>query len=104
SVAGFGNAAQTAASYPLLTQIVPDDQMGLYTGLLSTVTSIAAPASTAIAGFLILEYSYSAMFPFVAAMFLLCLIPLALLRVEKSGVEQAKRGATGGGLAAGAAG
>jgi maltose/moltooligosaccharide transporter len=91
AVAGLGNAAQTAASFPLLTQIVPGDQMGLYTGLVSTVTSIAAPASTAIAGFLILRYGYSAMFPFVALMFLACLVPLYLLRVDRSIVQQAKR-------------
>jgi MFS family permease len=91
AVAGLGNAAQTASSYPLLTRLVPADQMGLYTGLVSTVTSIAAPAATAIAGGLIQVYTYSAMFPFVAAMFLLCLVPLALLRVEKSKAQQAKR-------------
>lgn len=84
TVAGIGNAAQTASSYPLLTRIVFPDQMGLYTGLSSTVTSIAAPASAAIAGGLIQAVGYTAMFPFVATMFLLSLIPLALLRTEKS--------------------
>ena len=106
AVAGLGNAAQTASSFPLLTRLVPADQMGLYTGLVSTVTSIAAPASTAIAGGLIQAYTYSAMFPFVTAMFLLCLVPLALLRVEKSKVQQAKRSrlaAPGGLPVAGAA-
>lgn len=84
TVAGIGNAAQTASSYPLLTRIVFPDQIGLYTGLSSTVTSIAAPASAAIAGGIIQAVGYTAMFPFVATMFLLSLIPLALLRTEKS--------------------
>jgi hypothetical protein len=83
-IAGIGNAAQTAASFPLMTLIVQADQMGLYVGLESLVTSIAAPLSAVMAGTLIQAYSYSTMFPFVAAMFLLSLVPLALLRVEKA--------------------
>lgn len=99
-VAGIGNAAQTASSFPLLTELVPGDQMGLYTGLNSSVTSIAAPASTTIAGLLIQQFSYAAMFPFVAAMFLLSLIPLAILRVDRSIVQRAKRAAASAGAAA----
>ena len=83
-VAGIGNAAQTAASFPLMTRIVEADQMGLYVGLESLVTSIAAPLSAGLAGVLIQIYSYSTMFPFVAAMFVLSLVPLAILRMEKS--------------------
>lgn len=96
AIAGIGNAAQTSSSFPLLTQLVPGDQMGLYTGLVSSVTSIAAPASTALAGLLIGAFTYSAMFPIVAAMFLLSLIPLGLLRVERSVVQRAKRAAAAG--------
>ncbi|HEX8035899.1 MAG TPA: MFS transporter [Ktedonobacterales bacterium] len=84
TVAGIGNAAQTASSYPLLTRIVQPDQMGLYTGLASTVTSIAAPASALITGALIQSFGYVTMFPFVAAMFIASLIPLALLHPERS--------------------
>lgn len=84
TVAGIGNAAQTASSYPLLTRIVQPDQMGLYTGLASTVTSIAAPASALITGALIQGIGYTAMFPFVAALFLASLVPLALLRPERA--------------------
>jgi maltose/moltooligosaccharide transporter len=81
-LAGVGNAAQTGSSYPLLTRLVRPDRMGLYTGLLSTVTSIAAPASALIAGLLIQRLGYAFMFPFVAAMFLLSLVPLALVDVR----------------------
>lgn len=91
TIAGIGNAAQTASSYPLLTRIVFSDQMGLYTGLVSTVTSIAAPASAAIAGAIIGAVGYNAMFPFVAVMFLASLVPLALLRTEKSIAAQARQ-------------
>lgn len=91
-VAGIGNAAQTAASFPLMTRIVPADQMGLYVGLESLVTSIAAPVSAGLAGVLIQVYTYSAMFPFVAAMFALSLVPLAILNMEKSVVYRQRHG------------
>ncbi|WIG60033.1 MAG: hypothetical protein OJF49_002781 [Ktedonobacterales bacterium] len=94
-VAGIGNAAQTASSFPLMTRLVPADQMGLYTGIESTVTSVAAPVSAFIAGLFIQTMGYSAMFPFVAVMFLASLVPLGLLRVEKSRVQQALRAAHG---------
>ncbi len=84
TVAGIGNAAQTASSFPLLTRIVFPDQMGLYTGLNTAVTSVAAPLSAFIAGELIDHLGYTAMFPFVAAMFIVALLPLATLRVERS--------------------
>lgn len=86
AVAGLGNAAQTASSYPLLTRLVLPDRMGLYTGLNTTVTSIAAPLSSVIAGTLydIPHIGHLLLFPFVAAMFLGSLIPLALLRPERS--------------------
>jgi MFS family permease len=96
-VAGIGNAAQTAASFPLMTRIVQPDQMGLYVGLESLVTSIAAPLGAVIAGLLIQLYTYSTMFPFVAAMFLLSLVPLAILSMEKSVVYRQRHGMAGTG-------
>jgi Na+/melibiose symporter-like transporter len=91
--AGLGNAAQTASSYPLLTRMVLPDRMGLYTGLNSTVTSIAAPLSGLIAGVLVSipHIGYSLLFPFVATMFLISLIPLALIRVDQSALAKAQR-------------
>jgi MFS family permease len=84
TIAGVGNAAQTASSFPLLTRIVFPDQMGLYTGLNTAVTSVAAPLSAFIAGELIDHIGFTAMFPFVASMFIVSLVPLAILRVETS--------------------
>ncbi|HEX9056087.1 MAG TPA: MFS transporter [Ktedonobacterales bacterium] len=80
-LAGVGNAAQTASSYPLLTRIVRPDRMGLYTGLNSTITSIAAPGSALIAAVLIHRFGFAVLFPFIAIMFLLTLPPLASLNV-----------------------
>jgi predicted MFS family arabinose efflux permease len=64
--------------------------MGLYTGLNTAVTSVAAPLSGFIAGELIDHLGYTAMFPFVAAMFIISLLPLATLRVEKSRAAKAR--------------
>jgi MFS-type transporter involved in bile tolerance (Atg22 family) len=104
AVAGVGNAAQTGSSYPLLTRLVRPDRIGLYTGLQSTITSIAAPASAVLTGLVIQQYGYGVMFPFVAFIFLLSLIPLsrldlrageARMRAELLADEEA---AAGGGL------
>ncbi|HLY31280.1 MAG TPA: MFS transporter [Ktedonobacterales bacterium] len=92
ALAGVGNAAQTASSYPLLTRVTLPDRMGLYTGLNSTVTSIAAPGGALLASTLITVYGYSVFFPFVAAMFLASLIPLALFHVERSVAARTLRG------------
>ena len=81
---GFGNAAQIAVSFPMLTRIVFPDQIGLYTGLNTAVQSVAAPVSAFIAGELIDLVGYPSLFPFVAAMFVIAIAPLALLRIEKS--------------------
>jgi maltose/moltooligosaccharide transporter len=80
--AGIGNAAQTVSSYPLLTRLVRPDRMGLYTGLQSTITSVAAPASAALTGLAIARLGASVLFPLVAVVFLASLIPLALLNVR----------------------
>jgi len=61
-----------------------------YTGLNSTVTSIAGPLAVVAAGALIASpLSYNVFFPFIAVTFLLALIPLSLLNVEKSKAAQA---------------
>lgn len=92
TIAGFGNAAQTASSYPLLTRMVFPDKMGLYTGLNTSVTSVAAPLSSVLAGGLITLFGFNAMFPFIAACFVIALIPLALINVNQSQVARARRG------------
>lgn len=92
AIAGVGNAAQTASSYPLLTRITLPDRMGLYTGLSSTITSIAAPGGALLSGTLIHNYGYPVFFPFVAAMFLVSLVPLAALRTDRSIAQRILRG------------
>ncbi|MGH2514879.1 MAG: MFS transporter [Ktedonobacterales bacterium] len=93
AVAGVGYAAQTACAYPLLTRLVFADVIGMYTGLDGTVTSLAAPAAAVTVGTLITLYGYGAMFPLVAAAFLLALLPLVFINPARSLRAQAERGA-----------
>jgi MFS family permease len=94
-IAGVGNAAQTASSYPLLTRLVFPEQMGLYTGLASSITSIAGPAGALLSGLLVgtLEQPhFERLFPFLAALFMSSLIPLAFLRIDRGALARARRG------------
>lgn len=52
-VAGIGNGAYMGASYPLLTELVPRLEVGLYTGFLSTARSVAQPLTIVLTGYLI---------------------------------------------------
>ncbi|HEU5345457.1 MAG TPA: MFS transporter [Ktedonobacterales bacterium] len=93
-VAGLGYAAQTACAYPLLTRLVASDTIGLYTGLDGALTALAAPLAAVIIGALITFNGYGAMFPVVAAAFLLSLIPLALLDPSRAPRALAERAAS----------
>jgi predicted MFS family arabinose efflux permease len=95
AVAGLGYAATQATGYPMLTRLVFPEQMGLYTGLNTTVSSLAAPLSSVIAGALITGLGYSVLFVFVGGSFALGLIPLILLRMERSSVVRARAAAAG---------
>ena len=93
AIAGVGNAAQSASSYPLLTRLVFPDQMGLYTGLNTAISSVAGPLGAVLSGLLVgtlQEPHFERLFPFVALMFLASLIPLALIRIDRSLVAQAR--------------
>lgn len=99
AVAGVGNAAQTASSYPLLTRLVFPEQMGLYTGLSSSVTSIAGPLGAIMSGLLVGTLDsphFERLFPLVAAIFVASLIPLAFLRIDRSQLAQARAAAAAG--------
>ncbi|HEV2473246.1 MAG TPA: MFS transporter [Chthonomonadales bacterium] len=52
-LAGLGNAAQAAAAYPLLTDLVPAEEVGFYTGFQSTALSLVQPVTVFFTGLLI---------------------------------------------------
>jgi Na+/melibiose symporter-like transporter len=82
-----------ATAYPMLSRLVFPEQMGLYTGLNTTVSSLAAPLSSLIAGALVTGLGYGVLFMFVGIAFLLALVPLAFLRIERSVVARARAAA-----------
>lgn len=101
AIAGLGYAATQATGYPMLTRMVLPGQMGLYTGLNTTVASVASPISGAVAGALIDSLGYGVLFAVVGVSFALGLIPLALLRIDRSKAARARAAAAAAaGLAA----
>lgn len=70
ALAGIGNAAQASSSYPLLTEVVPAEEVGFYTGLQTTALSIATPLTAVLTGSLINQGGYR-------SIFLVCSICLA---------------------------
>ncbi len=84
-IAGIGNAAQSAASYPLMTQLVPKEEVGFYTGLQTMALSIAQPVTVFVTGILINHGSYRVIFAVCAT----CMaVALALLtRVSRAEAE-----------------
>jgi len=84
-IAGMGNAAQSAASYPLMTQLVPREEVGFYTGLQTMALSIAQPLTVVVTGMLINLGSYRIIFAVCAV----CMVSaFALLaRVDQRAAE-----------------
>jgi len=60
--AGIGNAAITATDWPLLTELVPADEVGVFAGLKTAFESVALPASVLLTSGLIELWGYRAIF------------------------------------------
>ena len=67
----------------------------------AAIRPVLVMMATGLAGLLIQAYTYSAMFPFVAVMFVLSLVPLAILRMEKAIAFRQRHAAMGGNSGAG---
>lgn len=91
AVAGLGNAAQSAAIYPLLTELVPSEEVGFYTGLQSTALSIAAPVTSVITGELINRGSYRVIFGVCAVSVLIAIAALVTVHLHIAAREIAAR-------------
>jgi len=78
-VAGLGNAAQSAASYPLMTQLVPSEEVGFYTGLQTMALSIAQPLTVLVSGALINQGSYRVIFAVCAGCMLAALAMVSMV-------------------------
>jgi maltose/moltooligosaccharide transporter len=90
-LAGIGNAAQTASAYPLLTKVVPREEVGFYTGLQSTALSIAAPLTAILTGELVNKGGYRLIFAVCGVGLLVTLFFLTRVRMASAVTEIADR-------------
>lgn len=90
-LAGVGNAAQTASAYPLLTKVVPREEIGFYTGLQSTAASIAAPVTSLVTGELVNKDGYRLIFAVCGVGLLITLAFLTQVRMHAAAEEIATR-------------
>ncbi len=90
-LAGIGNAAQTASAYPLLTKVVPREEIGFYTGLQSTALSIATPLTAILTGELVNKGGYRLIFAVCGAGLLITLFFLAKVHLTTAVTEIAAR-------------
>jgi MFS family permease len=90
-LAGIGNAAQTASAYPLLTEVVPREEVGFYTGLQSTALSIAAPLTAILTGELVNKGGYRLIFAVCGVGLVITLFLLAKVHMTAAVTEIAVR-------------
>jgi len=91
ALAGLGIAAQNASAYPLLTTLVPEEEVGFYTGLQTTAASISGPASLLLTGILINHIGYRVIFAVCAVCLLLSLAAAVTLNERLAPAEIAAR-------------
>ncbi len=76
-VAGIGNGAATAVSWPLLTALIPAEKTGVYAGLKAAAESVAIPLSVVVASELFLpRFGYRGIFAMLALNIILALVLL----------------------------
>jgi Na+/melibiose symporter-like transporter len=82
-LAGIGNGAATAMSWPLLTELIPSDETGVFAGLKAAADSVAIPLSVVVAAELFLpRFGYRGIFTMLAINIAIALILLlAIVRV-----------------------
>lgn len=89
-LAGVGNGAQTAVSWPLLTALIAPDETGIFAGLKAAAESVAIPLSVFVAAELFLNpralnLGYRGIFFMLAINMVIAVVLLvALVRVPKS--------------------
>lgn len=90
-IAGMGNAAQSAARFPLLTALVPHKEVGFYTGLQGTAQSIAAPLTAIITGYLANTGGYRWIFVVCAICLVISMMVLAAVQLPAAKEEIRRR-------------
>ena len=76
-MAGVGNGAASAVSWPLLTALIPPEKTGVFAGLKAAAESIAIPLSVVVAAELFLpRFGYRGIFAMLAINIVIALILL----------------------------
>jgi len=79
-LAGIGNGAATAMSWPLLTELIPPDETGVFAGLKAAADSIAIPLSIVVAAEIFLpRFGYRGIFAMLAINIAVALILLLVI-------------------------
>lgn len=85
-VAGIGNGAATAVTWPLLTGLIPPEKTGVFAGLKAAAESVAIPLSVVVASELFLpRFGYRGIFAMLAVNIILALVLLVrFVRVPRA--------------------
>jgi Na+/melibiose symporter-like transporter len=76
-LAGIGNGAATAVTWPLLTALIPSEKTGVFAGLKAAAESVAIPLSVLVAAELFLpRFGYRGIFAMLAINIILALVLL----------------------------
>jgi Na+/melibiose symporter-like transporter len=76
-LAGIGNGAATAVTWPLLSALIPPEKTGVFAGLKAAAESIAIPLSVVVAaGFFLPAFGYRGIFAMLAVNIILALVLL----------------------------
>lgn len=79
-VAGIGNGAASAVSWPLLTELIPPDEAGVFAGLKASSESVAIPLSVFVAAEIFLpRFGYQGIFTMLAINIAIALVLLLAL-------------------------
>lgn len=90
-VAGLGMAAQNSSSFPLMTRLVPTEEVGYYSGLQTTALCIALPGSAVGTGWLIDHSSYRVIFVMCFVCIVLSAAVLSRIQEDEADPEIAAR-------------
>jgi len=82
-VAGVGNAALSALTWPLLTMLVPPERVGVFAGLKTSAESISALFTAVLAAVMVGLWGYRSIFVVLLVAIVASLAVFATIRVEQ---------------------
>ena len=89
-LAGVANAAISATNWPLLTELIPADEVGVFAGIKTAFESVAIPASAIVAGSLIGHFGYRAIFGVLTFGAVIALLVLSTVAVPKPAIAASR--------------